>query len=1019
MRPRKDLAGSTERPLRIGRSIFQGGTTLMIARLAPSIAWLLIAAFASTFVQAAGRFDDIEIETKKSGDKDEKKKTEDSPAKPLPVESLGNPERLVIEGAATFSAAQIREALFLNSEVFRAADSEAPLRKYLTALRQKVAEGYQVQGFPDASATARIDERFGRVILHISEGPRYLAGDVRVEGNHRVTAQVIVDAMKSRRVPEKKWRLDPDVSAGEPIQWLNEKGERVGSRDPAWKVDEPAVFHPTTSGMLQLAVERTYEGQGYPAVVCKAEVVRRPEGNVADLLITVSDEGEQATVDDIRFAGNEKNTEEQLRVYLELKAGTPLTFEERARIERKLWNSARFLKWESEWVRAQERPQLRITLGEYAKAPSVAEPLTAEEEAALRLCGWLRDYQRRDHDLVIECPSVARIIVSPLHGIVAAARGLDNAPKSPTDFPYRVVTFSGTIEIAALDRGRKLCWTPQGVAAIARLGQGMSDDPEPKNTTELGIGLRGPPKKPPKTPPPPLSLEMRFTPVAFVGMVRRNTSSIEEGVLCIRGDQVLMRSDAASGRLLEFCVDYNESRWSARFEAGAFERAWEEHRAATAECVNDLVVGQPLGSLLRFLCDEPLVWSFSGHGQPNREAADALRALLARGVCEPLDKLVAQAWSDWRADRDFKIPTTDHPQGLVRGDLGGTIIAQLSGIDAAVRRLLPPYSSPYYLWHRWIVPSDGRESDLMAALDELLGLTNNGPVFELLVADALDRSGAKEALPWARQALTRLCVLDFHDDIILLLDPRSVVGQCALRTVDALRKLEPDEVEQLGKWLGPPGELALKAFAADLRAHPEQPAAEVLAQTLDRWWEIQGRAQVEARLARIEVHALIGHARYWVERGMRKRARDDVDQAIQLDPTRGEAFVLRAWLAEQTGDYPRALADYGEAVRLDPRDDYAWSAKAALLTGCPQPKVRNAQEAVRCATRACELTEWKQSAALKSLAAAYAASEDFEKAAQWQLKAVELAKPEEQPALRSQLDSYRAHKSEADDPVRR
>ena len=60
------------------------------------------------------------------------------------------------------------------------------------------------------------------------------------------------------------------------------------------------------------------------------------------------------------------------------------------------------------------------------------------------------------------------------------------------------------------------------------------------------------------------------------------------------------------------------------------------------------------------------------------------------------------------------------------------------------------------------------------------------------------------------------------------------------------------------------------------------------------------------------------------------------------------------------------------------------------------------------ATRACELTDWKESGYLDTLAAACAASGDFDAAVKWQLKSIELAPDEQKAELRERLERYRA-----------
>ena len=118
-------------------------------------------------------------------------------------------------------------------------------------------------------------------------------------------------------------------------------------------------------------------------------------------------------------------------------------------------------------------------------------------------------------------------------------------------------------------------------------------------------------------------------------------------------------------------------------------------------------------------------------------------------------------------------------------------------------------------------------------------------------------------------------------------------------------------------------------------------------------------------------------------------------EAIRLDPKYALAYSNRgtAWEAKQ--EYDRAIADYTEAIRLDPKHALAynnrgivWSEQEASTTRrspttprpsgstpsyapayngrawlwatCPDAKYRDGKRAVESATRACELSEWKE-----------------------------------------------------------
>jgi Flp pilus assembly protein TadD len=94
--------------------------------------------------------------------------------------------------------------------------------------------------------------------------------------------------------------------------------------------------------------------------------------------------------------------------------------------------------------------------------------------------------------------------------------------------------------------------------------------------------------------------------------------------------------------------------------------------------------------------------------------------------------------------------------------------------------------------------------------------------------------------------------------------------------------------------------------------------------------------------------------------------------ALRLAPKNSTRLNL-AGLFCQSGDFRSAMEQFRQVLSFEPDNVAALNNLAYVLAGCPDQSIRNGDEAVKLAERACGLTNFKQPGLIKTLAAAYAA----------------------------------------------
>ena len=173
------------------------------------------------------------------------------------------------------------------------------------------------------------------------------------------------------------------------------------------------------------------------------------------------------------------------------------------------------------------------------------------------------------------------------------------------------------------------------------------------------------------------------------------------------------------------------------------------------------------------------------------------------------------------------------------------------------------------------------------------------------------------------------------------------------------------------------------------------------------------------------------------------RARADIDQALQLEPTSAVAmaaqafilyrsggnrsvvrsqfakartrdrdnpfpYMLQGWFYRETGDFNRAKADFVRACSYDTaaKEAYIWCAD--LLATCPEEHVRDGKQSLAMAEKICERVKWNRWDAVLAYASAHAELGNFDEAVNHTQRAIAIAPEQWDEDCRERLREFEA-----------
>lgn len=788
------------------------------------------------------------------------------------VGDLGKTERIEFVGLRHFPPKTLQKALDDDLDFLLAADPSAPLDEYLKTINTRLRAGYQRAGFPFAQIEAGADLERRRVVVSITEGRRYLAGPIRLVGASSVPQAAVARWLTSSH---------PAPHAEQRTGWELADGVRISDafgEEPIWEPGKPAHFNAWSQDHLTKQVRLAFAEHGFffPQLAVKAAPQRG--GDSAELLIEVVDEGPSGIVGEIEILSTARNSRESILKLVDLAPGMPLTHARLAQIKQRLYDSARFARFDVHPL-PPDVPngpiKVRFELIETESAPLLTQPFSVEEEALLRFRHWLlNDVLAGDQDLVFSLRNPAgrlrllRGVVSAqggalrvdvldpelslggrmLHSVQEWA-GLSGKSKESDDSRCLLAMEAGPglVGVYSPLRQKKYALPPSRKQVTAKLRVDPSLDPNHTVDANLGAGSRD---RAESEPPRPFALNVELAPAAFVALAHNKNLSyqIEDRVLRIRSGGLLVEIDTATGRLVKAAITagLNSEIGSLAARPGALRSEIEDIRSLGKAGANDYDVQRPFNSLAAFTSCELLFFERGLAGLATPADAKGLavwQELLARYLLPPFDEWLPEENHD-EGVNEFFLPNDPILPGQPPRNQRALAAAGFS--LWLCRELFPSEAWPCALSRAAAYHYQGDANRRRRELTRVGVSDETGPV-GLLAASYL-ASGVEPTLSQrlAARGQQRLSAADFRRDYQLLLSSRAPWIRAALAGLDRLRQLPQEEAEAaVGVLSG-----QLQYFVRDLiqagRKNPSARIEAVLAEVLDKYWD--ARLQWYAKL---------------------------------------------------------------------------------------------------------------------------------------------------------------------------
>lgn len=697
-------------------------------------------------------------------------------------------------GNEKYSSDELEKALRCEADYLLALHPQAETNDIKIATERLLRAGYRNRGFRDIEVSVAPVDEHGIVVCQIIEGPQYERRDVRIDGCTQIDSEKLISRL-TQPFPKAEYTPTFRESGGETKTiWLNKEGKESKLSDPVWERGKPATF--SNERNLKEKVDEALKDLGFSNAFCIVKIDSDQRTHSADLNVSIIEEGVPDLAQTIKIDGLQSNSLAQILDFLELSPGMIVNRQRITEINRKLWESGRFLRHEVKFDATTKSLSLNFT--EVDSVPTVDEPIDEYAKVFMRARDWLTMCGEAGIDMEVDYNSSDDVKLKVIQSLDGALVQISDRRLGTNGSSLTVLAEEDSIIFDLSDHPSVFRVDSAVVDGKLQFSSTLRATKKEGRTVDQVFTFSANTDRKPGEPS--VAHHWSISRADFLGIIYKPglEKQFTETELVIRHEDFEMVVDRESGAIKLWTIGNGQMR----FAKGSYRSARQVVGKRFASKPNAFDAQRSTSSLIAYCISEPMV----EHLQRASEAAgkpialpDPLALSASRKLVDSdllaIPDAIAASFFDANEDGDsekFVIPS-DRPKATdMRSmfiEIGAGKILRLSP------KILPEEGWPIKVTREACLIAMGEGKYSGKVLQEMIEDPNSGPLCHATVAYLLGLIGQNHRKTFAARGLSVLNPDQFASDYELLtaLTHNDLVMK-TIRSVQSLNEQELDAV---------------------------------------------------------------------------------------------------------------------------------------------------------------------------------------------------------------------------------